>query len=44
MCTFAEKKDALGLNVFSEVLYKFREKTGLIVVRATKHQIENNFE
>lgn len=41
---WSEKKDALGLNVFSEVLYKFREKTGLIVVRATKHQIENNFE
>lgn len=39
-----EKKDALGVNVFSEVLYSFKEKTGLTIVRATKHQIENNWE
>lgn len=39
---WAEKKDDLGVNVFSEVLYSFREKTGFTIVRATRHQVENN--
>lgn len=41
---YIEKREALGVLVFSEVLYKFKEKTGLVVARATKHQIENNFK
>ena len=36
---YFETKDRLGLNSFLDCIQKFKEETGLIVVRCTKHQI-----
>ena len=36
---YFERKELLGLNVFSGVLIKFREKTGYTLTKATKHDL-----
>lgn len=37
---YLSKKELLGLNLFSNVIYHFKDKTGLQIVRATRHEIE----
>lgn len=37
---YFRRKELLGLNVFSGVLSKFKERTGLTLAKATKHELK----
>lgn len=39
---YFELKDRLGLNTFKDCIFKFKEETGYMIVKCTKHEIENN--
>lgn len=36
---YFESKERLGLNSFQDCIWKFREETGYMIVRCTKHQL-----
>lgn len=37
---YLTKKELLGLNFFTDIIYTFKNKTGLQIVKATQHEIE----
>lgn len=37
---YFELKERLGLDTFKDCIFKFREETGFLVVRCTRHEIE----
>ena len=39
---YLNKKELLGLNLFSNIIHLFKQQTGLQIVRATRHEIENS--
>lgn len=38
---YFELKERLGLNTFKDCIFQFKEETGYMIVRCTKHEIEN---
>lgn len=39
---YFELKNRLGLNTFKDCIFKFKEETGYMIVKCTKHEIENS--
>lgn len=40
---YYNKREMLGLELFGDCIYKFMEKTGLLVVHCTKHDLLTSF-
>ena len=41
---YFEQKDILGLNLFTDCIFKFRELTGEIIIRCTKHELMESYD
>ena len=41
---YFNQKDTLGLNTFVDCIFKFRELTGEIIVRCTKHELMESYD
>ena len=40
---YFQRKEDLNLDTFSEVIWLFKERTGLQVVHATEHEIDQEY-
>lgn len=40
---YFEERERLGLNVFKECIFQFRDETGLIVVHCSRHELMQDF-
>lgn len=41
---YFEQKDILGLNLFTDCIFKFKELTGEMIVRCTKHELMESYD
>ena len=41
---YFETKDRLGLNTFADCIFRFKNETGFLIVRCTKHELTENIK